>query len=126
MSLIDPQPAPIPNDNPSVWQLVLEDVLELEPVDDLIRADMLAREAFGKEKYGTVLQAGNGRNFLADAYQERLDLVVYLRGALEELYAKSKAGTLTDGEAAHHRRVRDLYYAEMDGLRAHRKLLPVT
>jgi hypothetical protein len=30
------------------------------------------------------LQAHNGRNALIDAYQEALDLVVYLRQAIEE------------------------------------------
>lgn len=35
-------------------------------------------------KYGTPLQANNGRNPLIDAYQEALDLCVYLRQEIEE------------------------------------------
>jgi len=46
--------------------------------------DMTERDIFGAEKYGTRLQPGNGRDFLIDAYQEALDLVVYLRGAIYE------------------------------------------
>lgn len=43
---------------------------------------MKARDAFGRAKYGTALTADNGRNHLADAYQEALDGVVYLRAAM--------------------------------------------
>lgn len=65
-----PEPPPVPNDRPALW--------------DLVMADMLARDAFGRAKYGTPLQPFNGRDALADAYQEALDLAVYLRQALFE------------------------------------------
>jgi hypothetical protein len=42
------------------------------------------RDRIGRRKYNTPLQAGNGRNALIDAYQEALDLCVYLRQAIEE------------------------------------------
>lgn len=64
------QPAPVANELPAAW--------------DLVMSDMRDRDRFGKEKYGVRLQPGNGRDFLADAYQEALDLVVYLRGAIYE------------------------------------------
>ena len=64
------QPDPIPNDSKPVWELVIE--------------DMKKRDTFGRKKYGTPLQINNGRNFLQDAYEELLDLIVYLRGAIEE------------------------------------------
>lgn len=35
-------------------------------------------------KYGTYLQAFNGRNSLRDAYDEALDLCMYLRQKIEE------------------------------------------
>lgn len=38
----------------------------------------------GIERYGTPVQAGNGRKALVDAYQEALDLAVYLRQEIEE------------------------------------------
>lgn len=64
------QPAPKPNDKPGVWGLVIQDMGE--------------RDAFGAAKYGTRLQPFNGRDALVDAYQEALDLVVYLRTAIYE------------------------------------------
>lgn len=51
---------------------------------DLVMQDMAARKAAGLEKYGTPLQAHNGRNALVDAYQEAIDLALYLRQAIEE------------------------------------------
>jgi hypothetical protein len=70
MSLVTEQPAPEPNDRPAAWDLVL--------------ADMRARDAEGRRKYGTPLQPFNGRDALVDAYQEALDLAVYLRQAIYE------------------------------------------
>lgn len=64
------EPAPVPNDKPSIHDLVIR--------------DMESRKAFGLAKYGTILQAGNGRKALKDAYEEVLDLAVYLRQELEE------------------------------------------
>lgn len=52
-------------------------------VHDLVAADIDGRKAFGLAKYGTILQASNGRDHLVDAYQEALDLCCYLRAAIE-------------------------------------------
>lgn len=71
MSIADThEPDPIPNNRPAVWALVV--------------ADMQARDAEGRRKYGTPLQPFNGRDALVDAYQEALDLVAYLRQAIAE------------------------------------------
>lgn len=51
---------------------------------DLVSADMQERKAFGLRKYGVTLQAHNGRDTLQDAYEEVLDLAVYLRTLIEE------------------------------------------
>jgi len=59
------QPTAIPNTSPAIW--------------DLVVADMIERDVMGAKKHGTRLQAGNGRDNLVDAYQEALDLCVYLR-----------------------------------------------
>ncbi len=64
------EPSPVHNENPAIWDLVVRDMIE--------------RDAAGREKYGTPLQAFNGRSPLWDAYQEALDLVVYLRQAIFE------------------------------------------
>lgn len=50
----------------------------------LVMADMEARRAHGIEKYGRPVQPDNGRDALVDAYQEALDLCVYLRQEIEE------------------------------------------
>jgi len=68
--VVAPQPPPVQNDGTPVWDLVI--------------TDMRARKEFGGRKYGTYLQAFNGRDALMDAYQEALDLCVYLRQAIEE------------------------------------------
>lgn len=67
---VSDQPDPIPNDRRPVWELVIE--------------DMQDRDRIGRERYGTPLQPHNGRDALVDAYQEALDLAVYLRQAIEE------------------------------------------
>ena len=51
---------------------------------DLVMADLRARAEMGKAKYGTYLQTHNGRDSLMDAYQECLDLAMYLRQRVEE------------------------------------------
>lgn len=70
MNLNDPEPPPKPTTSRPVWELVID--------------DMQQRDQDGRRKYGVPLQAGNGRDPLVDAYQEALDLAVYLRQAIEE------------------------------------------
>lgn len=69
MRLSDYEPAPIPTNEKPIWELVIEDMRE--------------RDIEGRKKYGTPLQASNGRDALVDAYQEALDLAVYLRQEIE-------------------------------------------
>jgi hypothetical protein len=67
---VEDQPPPISNDLPKIAELVVTDVLE--------------RMNKGNERYGTPLQAYNGRNGLVDLYQELLDAVQYIRQVIEE------------------------------------------
>lgn len=67
---IDHEPSPIPNGSKPIWDLVIDDMRE--------------RDLVGRQRYGTPLQAHNGRRPLVDSYQECLDLVVYLRQEIEE------------------------------------------
>lgn len=53
-------------------------------VVDQVLADIRERAEAGKQKYGTYLETNNGRDPLWDAYQEAIDLVMYLRQALLE------------------------------------------
>lgn len=50
----------------------------------LVIADIESRMKIGEERYGERLKAFNGRNALQDAYEEALDLAIYLRQAMEE------------------------------------------
>lgn len=77
-----PEPPPTAGTGPDIWPLVIADLPEGSP----LRADMQERHEQGIAKYGVPLRAFNGRNAMVDAYQEALDLVVYLRQALEETY----------------------------------------
>lgn len=63
------QPAPVAGEG-DMWKDVI--------------ADMEARREFGIKKYGKPVQVGNGRDALTDAYQEVLDLAVYLKQAIKE------------------------------------------
>lgn len=51
---------------------------------DLVAADIQSRSEFGRNKYGVNLRAFNGRDPLKDAYEEVLDLAVYLRQLMYE------------------------------------------
>lgn len=57
---------------------------ELPFVQDAVIADIEARKALGIERYGTPLQAFNGRDALRDAYEEAIDLCMYLKQSLIE------------------------------------------
>ena len=46
--------------------------------------DLLERVAMGKEKYGVPLTTNNGRKALQDAYEEALDLAMYLKQRIME------------------------------------------
>ena len=54
----------------TVWALVVD--------------DMHGRDALGMRKYGRPLLPHDGRDTLQDAYEEALDLAVYLRKAMLE------------------------------------------
>jgi predicted nucleic-acid-binding Zn-ribbon protein len=55
-----------------------------EDVTSAVIADLQARSEAGEKKYGTRLKTFNGRTALVDAYQEALDLSVYLKQKLLE------------------------------------------
>lgn len=69
------QPAPKQNNHKPTWHLVIQDMLE--------------RDGVGRRRYNTPLQPYNGRDSLQDAYEEALDLCVYLKNAIEERNGKN-------------------------------------
>ena len=50
----------------------------------LVHEDIEARVETGKKEYGERLHSNNGRDALIDAYQEALDLALYLRQSIAE------------------------------------------
>jgi hypothetical protein len=64
------QPVPKNNMHTPTWEHVIE--------------DMKKRDLLGRRRYGTPLQPFNGRDSLQDAYEEVLDLAVYLKNVLVE------------------------------------------
>jgi hypothetical protein len=75
-----------------VWQEMIDHLQEQQPPNHgvgedcwiLVIKDMEERRLHGIEKYGVPVRADNGRDALIDAYQEALDLCVYLRQAIEQ------------------------------------------
>jgi hypothetical protein len=58
--------------------------MKREQVLPHVMSDMAARIAKGADEYGEPLTTFNGRDALQDAYEEALDLAVYLKQALME------------------------------------------
>lgn len=91
------QPPPVGNDRPAIQDLVLADIAE--------------RKRIGIERYGKALQPHNGRDALVDAYQEVLDLAMYVRQEIEEREDHRAEGAAVEREkiVAHLRhRAREL------------------
>ncbi len=88
------QPLPVRNNMPAVWDMVMDDIRK--------------RDVIGEKRYGTRLQPFNGRDALRDAYEEALDLVVYLRQAIHERDASRPALAVRPDQLAHlHLRMKD-------------------
>ena len=64
--------------------------ISIDAVD--LNDDLEARASVGRESYGTPLRIFNGRDPLVDAYQEALDLVMYLR---QDVTQYGRGGVLT-------------------------------
>lgn len=83
------EPPPIRTNTPEVWPLIiteLTDAAHTRPMK-LLLAACVARDAFGRDKYGTPLQVENGRNPLRDA----LDAMAYTRQHYERVRAANVA-----------------------------------
>lgn len=80
MSLLDPQPPPVPADG-DIWQ----DILDTTDAPPEMRALYAGRRAFGIAKHGTPVQVGNRRDARADALQEALDGIAYAECRAQQL-----------------------------------------
>lgn len=70
-----------------------------QSVTDAVVADMHARRETGTRKYGVELLSFNGRDAILEAYQESLDLTMYLKQALMERDANGEEKGSTASEA---------------------------
>ena len=75
MTLLDEQPAPTP-DVGDVWAEIIA-----ETTHPVLRGLYEERRRQGIERHGVPLQRGNGRDHEADAIQELVDAICYLRAA---------------------------------------------
>jgi hypothetical protein len=122
-----PQPPPQNHDGPALWPMIISE-LEVDaqavagcPNEQLLRlvaADMQQRHKFGVAKYGIPLVASNGRDHFADAYQEALDGVVYLRAAIESMH-----DPMDKKESIRFGRARQLYVDALDAAKEIRELI---
>lgn len=86
-TLNDPEPAPVKNDLPEIWPMLIHELTLRERSEGMIGGiiinavitDAQERHEQGVAKYGVGLQPFNGRDALKDAYQESLDMLAYTR-----------------------------------------------
>lgn len=73
-----------------------------ESVTDAVVQDLLIRREYGAKKYGQELRSFDGRDHLLDAYQEGLDMVMYLKQQLMERHGspnrKDQCYVLANGD----------------------------
>jgi hypothetical protein len=76
------QPLPVPGRGRAIHDLVVEDLLARPGMEgaELFRA----RKILGQERYGSILQAFNGRSGRQDLLEELADATVYARQLREE------------------------------------------
>lgn len=121
-----PQPPPQNSDGPALWPLIISELGDSE-TDRLVAIDMQQRHEFGVAKYGVPLVASNGRDHLADAYQEALDGVAYLRAAASlwglGLAQSVKDGTETDEQESRCGHIWQLYIDMLDMAKEIRELI---
>ncbi len=64
-------------------------------IQSAVIADIEARRELGIRRYGTPLQPHNGRDAMVDAYEEALDLAMYLKQRIvEESAGRAYTGAL--------------------------------
>lgn len=75
-------------------------------IQELVRKDLIYREEQGRQRYGAALHPYNGRSAILDAYDQALDLCVYLRQLIAELMLDPQAGNPPPLLQPHHRAAR--------------------
>lgn len=78
--LLTEQTPPVPNEGEAIADIVIREYGHHSGLTDLFAE----RKRQGIERYGVPLQAGNGRDPLAESMQKAIDLAFYLRQHAEE------------------------------------------
>lgn len=82
------QPTPTPNDGPLIADLVCDELTQAAHLGEgrrAVAAEVRHRKRIGMQRYGTPLQAHNGRFALADLLDELVDGVQYARQHIAEV-----------------------------------------
>jgi hypothetical protein len=82
---------PALGNGPSAHDLVIKDVhryIGVPRTADAIAEIMAARKEIGLERYGQLLQNGNGRDMLRDAIEEVADALAYTRLLMEKSWGE--------------------------------------
>lgn len=84
-----PAPVPYVQEDEEDWgfgvkQMTKPKPNKSKPVVDTVVEDLKKRKSLGIKKYGTPLQAHNGRSALQDLYEELLDACCYVKQRLIE------------------------------------------
>jgi len=120
------QPDPVPNDGPSVHDLVIAALEGCKKADaaledhdearwDAIISLLRERKQTGIEWYGTTLQAGNGRDWLRDLREELADAACYaMQGIVESGLDITGAGDWHPVVAAYDEIIMALF--ELEGM----------
>ena len=69
-----------------------------EDIQSMVIADIEARRQVGIKRYGQALHVNNGRDGLLDAYEEAVDLCVYLKQVLVEREIEAARTTIIEDE----------------------------
>jgi hypothetical protein len=77
------QPLPVQTSGPGMHDLVITDMIN-DPALRQVAEALEDRRRVGLERYGSLLQAHNGRDVLRDLAEELLDAIVYARQAMVE------------------------------------------
>lgn len=77
------QPASTASEGEAVWPRIFDSTAIVIP--GALREAMKERHQLGLKRYGVALHVWNGRDPIVDAYQEALDLLVYVQQARERL-----------------------------------------
>lgn len=83
------QVAPVANEHPYLWDMVISELEKSNPNLDISNLNDILfycrrRDVFGRVKYGVPLQPHNGRDFFQDCTEEFADGLVYWRGIVYE------------------------------------------